>query len=80
MKQILVVILIVIFASCTEVRPVVFVNSHPSDYVYMIEDGAKNVYYTNDFKQTTSTCIVFMAQDTVPRKLCGTYTITLLKY
>jgi hypothetical protein len=80
MKQILLVLLTGLLTACTTVKPVVFINSYPQDYTYMIEDGAKNVYYTNDFKQNTSTCIVFQGQDTVLHKLCGTYTITLLKY
>ena len=80
MKQILLVFLIGLLTACTTVKPVVFINSHPADYVYMIEDGVKNIYYTNDFTQTTSTCIVFIGQDTMMHKLCGSYTITLLKY
>lgn len=80
MKQLLIVYLITLLAACSTVKPVIFIDSHPADFVYMIEDGAKNVYYTNDFKQTSSVCITFLGQDTLLHKLCGTYTITLLKY
>jgi len=61
-------------------EPAIFINSHSSDYLYKIEDGGRNVYYTNDFKQVSATCIVFIAQDSTLKKVCGIHTITSLKY
>ena len=60
--------------------PVVFLNSHPSDYLYKIEDAGRNVYYTNDYKQVSSSCIVFTAQDSTLKRVCGDHSITLLRY
>ena len=60
--------------------PIIFLNSHPSDYLYLVEDAGRNKYYTNDFKQVSSVCITFTAQDSSLKKICGDYSITLLKY
>jgi hypothetical protein len=51
-----------------------------ANYLFLVEDAAKNCYYTNDYKQVTATCITFMAQDSIPKKVCGNYTISLLRY
>ena len=51
-----------------------------ANYLFLVEDAAKNRYYTNDYKQVTATCITFMAQDSIPKKVCGNYTISLLRY
>lgn len=80
MKKILLFIIIILLCSCnSSVQNVVFLNSHPSDYVYKVESSGK-VYYTNEYTQTSMTCINFIAQDNQPQKICGSYTITLLKF
>jgi len=81
MKTFITVLLISILTGCTvNQQPVIFLNSHSSDYLYKIEDAGRNVYYTNDFKQVSATCIVFTAQDSTLKKVCGIHTITSLKY
>lgn len=76
------IVLVMMLAGCKVYSPdpVVFIGSHPSDYMYLVEDAARNQYYTNDFKQVSSVCITFMAQDSSLKKVCGSYSITLLKY
>lgn len=81
MKTIITALIISLLVGCTiNQEPMVFLNSHPSDYLYKIEDAGKKVYYTNDFKQVSATCIVFMAQDSTLKKVCGDHSITMLKY
>ena len=76
------ILVLVLLAGCKVYSPdpVIFVNSHPLDYMYLVEDGARNEYYTNDFKQVSAVCITFLAQDSSYKKICGNYCITLLKY
>jgi len=55
-------------------------SSDSANYLFLVEDAARNRYYTNDYKQVTATFITFMSQDSIPKKVCGDYTISLLKY
>jgi hypothetical protein len=75
------VLLMVFMESCNvKSKEVIFINSHPSDFVYKVEDEGGNIYYTNLIKEVSATCIAFTAQDTLLKKVCGTYSITLLRY